>query len=70
MVLLDKVLMEAGGIKAPSKTMWGRLTRWIRRKTRPARTLPEREILQHLTKRLGRTVFALTGPMCIGHQSG
>jgi hypothetical protein len=67
MVLLDDVLMQAGGVPSPSRSLWGKLTGFFRTERKPVRKIAKEEIVPRLSKELGRPVIVCNGRMCVGY---
>jgi len=66
MMLLDDLLMQAGEVPAPSKSLWDRITGFFRGDPMPERAIAEQEIVPSLSKQLGCVVIVCNGRMGVG----
>lgn len=66
-VLLDDLLMQAGAVPSPSKSLWSKLTGFFQGETKPVRTIMVQEIVPSLSKQLGRAVIVCNGRVGVGY---
>ncbi len=67
MVLLDDVLLQAGGVPSSSPSRWRKLFGFFRADTRRVRTIAEQDIVPSLTKQLDLPVIVCNGRMRVGY---
>lgn len=66
MVLLDDVLMHAGGVLSATRSLWDRLRTFFRPEEPPIRSIVEQDIVPRLSRESGRPVIVCNGRMGVG----